>query len=141
MTRPRWDEYFMDCATAIARRSTCDRKSVGCVLVVDKQQISTGYNGSLRGAEHCDDVGHDLANNHCVRVVHAEANAICNAARRGISTVGATAYVTSLPCWPCFKMLAQAGIARIVYRDAYRSTEALRQFEAATHLQISLEQV
>lgn len=118
--RPSWGDYFMTIAHAAAARSTCDRKHVGCVLVVNRQIIATGYNGSVPGAEHCDDVGHDMVNGHCVRTVHAEVNAVAQAAARGVSTKGAIAYVNTYPCWSCFKALAAAGIVVVYYDDAYR---------------------
>ena len=110
----------MNFAHAASMRSTCDRKHVGCVLVVDRQIIATGYNGSVPGAEHCDDVGHDMVDGHCVRTIHAEVNAVAQAARSGIATRGATAFVNTFPCWQCFKVLAGAGIERVVYDDLYR---------------------
>lgn len=115
-----WPDYFMNFAHAAAARSTCDRKHVGCVLVLERRIIATGYNGSVPGAEHCDDVGHDMVNGHCVRTTHAEVNAVAQAARSGAATKGAEAYVNTFPCWACFKVLAAAGIASIVYDDLYR---------------------
>jgi dCMP deaminase len=122
MTRPRvgWDEYFMAIAAQVATRSTCDRKHVGAVIVRDKMILATGYNGSLRGSEHCDDVGHLMQDGHCVRTVHAEANAIVQAARNGVRTDGAGIYVTASPCFSCFKLIANAGIVRIVFGEFYR---------------------
>lgn len=139
--RPSWDAFFMDIAATTATRATCDRKHVGCVLVRDKRMIAGGYNGSIAGLNHCDDVGHDMHETHCVRTVHAEANAIADAARRGVALEGSTAYVTALPCWPCFKLLAQAGIRAVVYGEAYRLEDELAQrtFEAAGLLGISID--
>lgn len=119
-TRPTWDEYFMGLARLAATRATCDRLHVGAVLVRDRRVIATGYNGSLPGLPHCDDVGHDLVDGHCVRTSHAEANAVQQAARHGVSVDGATLYVTAFPCWPCARMVFGAGVRRIVYADAYR---------------------
>ena len=82
--RKNWDQYFLDIAATVATRSTCDRCHVGCVLVRDKTILSTGYNGSICGLSHCDEVGHLMENNHCIRTVHAEANAIVQAARNGV---------------------------------------------------------
>jgi dCMP deaminase len=115
-TRATWDEYFLRIAREVSTRATCSRRSVGCVLVRDKKILATGYNGSIRGLAHCTDVGCLMEEGHCVRTVHAEANAIIQAAQ---SLEGATAYVTSLPCWSCFRMLAQARITRIVFDDMY----------------------
>lgn len=121
--RKSWDEYFIGLAHAAATRATCDRKHVGCVLVVDKRMIASGYNGSVPGQEHCDDVGHDMLNGHCVRTVHAEVNAVAQAARLGISTKGSSAFVNTYPCWPCFKVMLSAGIVEVVYDDEYRNDE------------------
>jgi deoxycytidylate deaminase len=89
-------------------------------LVVDKRIIATGYNGSVPGAEHCDDVGHDMVNGHCVRTTHAEVNAVAQAARFGAAVRGASCYVNTFPCWGCFKVLAGAGVLRVYYDDEYR---------------------
>ncbi|MFN2114115.1 MAG: deoxycytidylate deaminase [Anaerolineae bacterium] len=118
--RPDWDTYFMDIARAVASRSTCDRATVGAVLVRDKRILTTGFNGSPSGQEHCDDVGHLLVNGHCVRTIHAELNAIIQAALHGISLRGATCYVTHFPCHGCAKALANSGLARLVYGEPYR---------------------
>lgn len=115
-----WPDYFMNFAHAAALRATCDRKHVGCVLVLERRIIATGYNGSVPGAEHCDDVGHDMVGGHCVRTTHAEVNAVAQAARFGAATRGADCYVNTFPCWPCFKVLAGAGVLRVFYDDEYR---------------------
>jgi dCMP deaminase len=133
--RKSWDAYFMDIAREVASRATCDRKHVGCVLVKDKYLIATGYNGSVAGLPHCDEVGHMMVNGHCERTSHAEANAIVQAAKHGVSTDGATAYITASPCWTCFKLLASTGVRRIVYGEFYRDE---RIFEAAAILGIDL---
>ena len=118
--RASWDEYFMNIATEVATRSTCDRKHVGSVVVRDKSILATGYNGSVRGLGHCDDEGHLMEDGHCVRTVHAEANAIVQAARNGMRIDGASIYVTASPCWGCFRLIANAGIVRIVFGEFYR---------------------
>jgi len=122
MPRPRatWDEYFMAIARQVASRSTCDRKHVGAVVVKDRMILTTGYNGSIRGAPHCDDAGHLMEDGHCVRTVHAEANAIAQAARNGVRIEGSGIYVTASPCFSCFKLIANAGIERIVFGEFYR---------------------
>src|SRR3954465_7209517 len=97
--RPAWDEYFMGFAIAASRRATCDRKHVGAVVVVDKQVVATGYNGSVRGMPHCDDAGHDMISGHCVRTIHAEMNAMSQAASRGVAIEGSSIYTTASPCW------------------------------------------
>jgi len=118
--RPDWDSYFLKIAYAVSERSTCDRAFVGSVLVRDKRILTTGFNGSPAGQEHCDEAGHLLVNGHCIRTIHAETNSIIQAALHGVSTRGATCYVTHLPCINCTKVLINAGITRIVYCIAYR---------------------
>ncbi len=125
MTRVSWHRYFMNLAVQAATRSTCPRKHVGAVIVRDKTLLSTGYNGSLRGAEHCDAIGCLMENDHCVRTVHAEANALVQAARHGIRMEGAEIYVTASPCFNCFKLLANAGIRTIYYGEFYRDERVL----------------
>jgi len=123
--RVPWDEYFMQIADQVATRSTCDRKHVGAVIVRDKTILSTGYNGSVRGMPHCDDVGHMMENTHCIATVHAEANAIIQAAKNGTAIDGADIYVTASPCWNCFKLIANSGIRRIFYLEFYRDENVL----------------
>jgi dCMP deaminase len=135
MARASWDEYFMNIATVVASRSTCDRKFVGAVIVRDKTILSTGYNGSIRGLPHCTDVGHMMEDGHCVATLHAETNAIIQAAKNGVAIDGATIYVTASPCWSCFKTIANSGIRRIVYGEFYRDA---RIFEVATTLNVEL---
>lgn len=117
MTRASWDEYFLGIAAEVSKRATCPRAHVGVVLVVDKQIIGTGYNGSVRGMPHCDDVGCDLVNGRCQRTIHAEINALSQAARKNGGVDGATAYLTHFPCGGCFKALVNAGIVRVVYGE------------------------
>ena len=125
----------MDIARQVATRATCDRKHVGAVVVRDRTILSTGYNGSIRGLPHCDEVGHMMENGHCVATVHAEANAILQAAKNGVRIDGATLYTTASPCWPCFKLVANSGCVRIVYGEFYRDP---RIFEVATQLKLEL---
>lgn len=136
--RASWNEYFMRIAVQAASRSTCDRKHVGAVIVRDKIILSTGYNGSIRGMPHCDDVGHMMENGHCVATVHAEANAIIQAARHGVAIDNADIYVTASPCWNCFKLIANSGIRRIFYLEFYRDEKIL---SVAPKAGIILEQV
>jgi dCMP deaminase len=119
-SRASRDEYFMAIALEVATRSTCDRKHVGAVIVRDKMILTTGYNGSIRGLAHCDDEGHLMEEGHCVRTVHAEANAIVQAACNGVRVSGADIYVTASPCFGCFKLIANAGLGRIVCGEFYR---------------------
>lgn len=118
--RPDWNTYFMQIADAVASRSTCDRASVGAVLVRDKRILCTGFNGSPAGLDHCDEAGHLMIEGHCVRTIHAEVNAIVQAAQHGVSTKGATCYVTHFPCIHCTKTLINAGITKVVYKTGYR---------------------
>jgi dCMP deaminase len=137
MTRQRtdWDTYFMEIAKVVSSRATCDRKHVGAVIVRDRIILSTGYNGSIRGLPHCSEEGHMMEDNHCVATIHAEANALIQAARTGVVIDGATIYTTASPCWPCFKLLGNAGIRRIVYGEFYRDD---RIFSIAERLGIEL---
>ncbi len=118
--RADWNTYFMNIARQVATRSTCDRKHVGAVIVRDRTILSTGYNGSIRGLDHCDDIGHLMENDHCVRTVHAEANAIAQAARHGARLDGSEIYITASPCWNCFRLVANSGIDKIFYGEFYR---------------------
>lgn len=134
-TRVSWDRYFMNIATEVATRSTCSRKHVGALIVRDKVILSTGYNGSIRGMPHCDEAGHMMEDGHCVRTIHAEANAVIQAATHGTRIEGASIYVTASPCWSCFKMIANAGLKRVVFGEFYRDQ---RIFEVASDLNIEL---
>jgi dCMP deaminase len=128
--RPTWDEYFMELANAAAKRATCDRGRSGCVIVRDKQVLVTGYVGSPRGLPHCDDVGHLMKSvthdngtvtQHCMRTVHAEQNAICQAARRGIALDGGTIYCRMTPCRTCAMLIINCGIDRVVCEKRYHA--------------------
>ncbi len=126
--RPDWDEYFLKLAMLASERATCPRMHCGCVLAKNKNVIATGYNGSIPGDEHCEDVGCLVVDNHCVRTVHAEMNALIQAARRGHAVEGATAYVTNMPCTTCAKALITAGIKRVVVFSDYHDTLATEIF-------------
>jgi dCMP deaminase len=126
VARASWDEYFMGIAEQAATRSTCVRKHVGAVIVRDRTVLSTGYNGSIRGLPHCEDVGCVMEDGHCITTVHAEANAILQAAKNGVSIDGAEIYTTASPCWNCFKLIANAGIRRISFGEFYRE-ERIRE--------------
>ena len=119
MTRPGWDDYFLEIARTVATRATCPRASVGCVLTRDHRILTTGYNGAPRGVEHCLEAGCLLVHDHCQRAVHAEANAIVQGALHGVGLQGATAYTTHEPCVNCSKLLISAGVERIVFEVAY----------------------
>jgi dCMP deaminase len=134
-TRASWDEYFMAIARQVATRSTCDRKHVGAVVVRERMILTTGYNGSIRGLPHCDDVGHLMEDGHCVRTTHAEANALIQAARNGVQVGGAGIYVTASPCFGCFKLIANAGLTRIVFGEFYRD-QRIYEFSAQLGLEL-----
>ena len=134
--RPDWDSYFMKIAYAVSERSTCDRAQVGCVLVLEKRILTTGFNGSPAGQPHCDEVGHLMVEGHCVRTIHAETNAIIQAALHGVSTRGSTCYVTHLPCINCTKALINAGITRLVYHIVYRQDPIALQFLEGARIEI-----
>jgi dCMP deaminase len=128
--RPSWDDYFLGLVDQVASRATCDRGKSGCVVVRDKRIICTGYVGSPSGTPHCDEAGHELkqmidedgtARRHCVRTVHAEQNAICQAARYGLSLSGTTLYCSMEPCRVCAMLIASAGITRVVARRRYHA--------------------
>lgn len=123
--RPTTDEYFVAIAKVVATRATCDRRHVGAVIVRDRNILASGYNGAPRGLPHCDDAGHEMVDGHCVRAVHAEANAIIQAARHGVKIDGATIYITDSPCYACFKLLVNAGIVRIVFATSYPDPRGL----------------
>lgn len=126
-----WDQYFMIQAALLASRSTCNRLSVGAVLVRDKRIIAGGYNGSVSGDKHCLDAGCYLVDGHCMRTIHAEMNAILQCAKFGISTDGASLYVTDFPCLQCTKSLLQAGIQEINYiRDYHNDAYAKELIQA-----------
>jgi dCMP deaminase len=134
--RASWDEYFMNIAKVVSSRSTCERKFVGAVIVRDRTILSTGYNGSIRGMPHCTEVGHLMEDGHCVATIHAEVNAIIQAAKNGVAIDGASLYVTASPCWSCFKASANAGIRRIIYGEFYRDE---RIFDVAKRLGLELQ--
>ena len=130
--RPSWDEYFMEICRTVAKRATCDRGRSGCVIVKNNQILVTGYVGSPNGLPHCDDVGHLMRkmlhadgtiSQHCVRTVHAEQNAICQAAKNGICLEGATVYCKMTPCRTCAMLLINCGIKRIVCEKHYHDEE------------------
>ncbi len=126
-SRPSWDHYFMDIASLVARRTTCLRRAVGAAIVKDKRILTTGYNGAPGGIRHCAEVGcireqlkvpsgqrHELC-----RGIHAEQNAIIQAAYHGVSIKDATVYCNTQPCSICAKMIINAGIRKIIYQSGY----------------------
>jgi dCMP deaminase len=136
MDRPTWDEYFLRLIDNIAERATCDRGKSGCLIVKDKRIITTGYVGSPPGLPHCDEVGHDMrkivdetgdVKQHCVRTIHAEQNAILQAAKIGIPIEGSTMYVKMEPCRTCAMMIISTGIKRVVCKKRYHAAEETRR--------------
>lgn len=119
MTRPSWQTYFRDLARQVATRATCPRKSVGAILVKNGHVQATGYNGSMAGEQHCDDVGCLMVEGHCARTIHAEVNAVAQAARNGVRLEGAACYVTAKPCWTCLKLLVNSGVKLVWYEEDY----------------------
>jgi len=146
--RPSWDAYFIEIANTVSKRATCDRGRSGCVVVRDKQILVSGYVGPPVGLTHCDEVGHQMKKtihedgsitNHCVRTVHAEQNAICQAAKRGIALDGATLYCRMTPCRVCAMLIINCGIKRIVCERKYHAgKESEEMFKIAG---VSLEYV
>jgi len=133
--RPTWDEYFIRLVDEVATRATCDRGRSGCVIVRDKRIICTGYVGSPPGLPHCDEVGHEMKQmvdeegtirNHCVRTIHAEQNALCQASRDGLSLRGTTLYCTMEPCRVCAMLLISVGIERVVAKRRYHAGQDTR---------------
>jgi len=133
--RVSWEIYFMNIAKEVGTRSTCNRKHVGAVIVRGKTILATGYNGSIRGLAHCDEAGHEMDNTHCVRTIHAEANAIVQSARHGVRIEDSEIYITASPCYDCFKMIANVGIRKIYFGEFYRDE---RIMEHAKELNIEL---
>jgi dCMP deaminase len=139
--RPSWDEYFMEVCRAIGKRATCDRGRSGCVIARNNQILATGYVGAPAGLPHCDEAGHQLRKTvhedgsesmHCVRSVHAEQNAICQAARRGIAIEGSTLYCKMTPCRACAMMIINCGVVRVICERKYHSgVESEQMFRTA----------
>jgi dCMP deaminase len=133
--RPSWDQYFIDMMDTVATRATCDRGKSGCIIVKDKRIICTGYVGSPPGLGHCDDVGHLMkqvidddgtTRQHCMRTIHAEQNAICQAAKHGISLEGSTLYCKMEPCRVCAMLIISCGIAKVVAKSQYHAAAETR---------------
>ncbi len=139
--RPSWDEYFLNLCEAVSKRATCDRGRSGCVIVKDRRILATGYVGSPAGLPHCDEMGHDIrkvfddagdVTQHCVRTLHAEQNAIIQAAKFGVSIDGATIYCKMVPCRFCAMMIINSGIKRVVAKKHYHAEkDAVRMFKDA----------
>ena len=139
--RPPWDDYFLEIAKAVSARSTCDRGKSSCVIVKENQILVSGYAGSPTGFPHCDEVGHQLKRlihengsitEHCMRTVHAEQNALAQAAKRGVAVEGSTVYTNMTPCRTCAMLLINSGVKRIVAEKKYHAgNESEQMFKKA----------
>ena len=150
--RLSWDDYFLEIANAVSKRATCDRGKSGCVVVRNKRILVTGFVGSPLGFPHCDDVGHQMKRlvhedghitEHCMRTIHAEQNAICQAARQGISVDGASLYTRMTPCRTCAMLIINSGIKRVVCERKYHSGEESEKMfqQAGIHLEFKYAEV
>jgi dCMP deaminase len=147
MPRPNWDRYFLDLCEAVSKRATCDRGRSGCVIVKDKRIMTTGYVGAPSGLPHCDEAGHDMrkvlddngnVTQHCVRTLHAEQNAIIQAARFGIPLEDATLYCKMTPCRTCAMMIINAGIKRVVCEKRYHADEDTKQMLKQARVELTV---
>jgi dCMP deaminase len=134
--RPPWDEYFLQIADLVSSRATCRRLKVGAILVKDRKIISTGYCGAPKKIPDCFEVGCLMRNDHCVRTVHAEVNTVAQAAYHGVSTKDSTLYANWLPCYNCAKVLVNAGVNKIVYREIYRSDSETKKLLKQAKVQL-----
>ena len=134
--RPSWDEYFIKLVDEVAKRATCDRGMSGCIIVKDRRILCTGYVGSPPGFPHCSEEGHLLkkvidedgtVRQHCMRTIHAEQNAICQAARYGIPLAGTTLYCTMEPCRVCTMLIISSGITKVVAKKMYHAAHETRK--------------
>ncbi|OQX54586.1 MAG: cell division protein DedD [Candidatus Omnitrophica bacterium 4484_213] len=150
--RPDWDEYFLGIVREVATRATCDRGKSGCVIVRDRRILATGYVGAPSGLPHCDEAGHMLrdvitpdgsVSKHCIRTIHAEQNAICQAAKFGISLNGSTLYCSMEPCFTCAKMIVNCGIKRVVCNKRYHAGADTRGLfkKAGVELKVLSEEI
>lgn len=143
--RPSWDQYFLELTEKVATRATCDRGRAGSIIVRDKRVLATGYVGSPSGLPHCDDVGHMMkrvtdedqnTRQHCVRTIHAEQNAICQAARYGIGIEGASLYCKMEPCRVCAMLIISVGISRVVCQKRYHAGADTRELFALAGVEL-----
>ncbi|HNV96815.1 MAG TPA: cytidine/deoxycytidylate deaminase family protein [bacterium] len=134
--RPSWDEYFMSIVDIVGTRGTCDRGRAGTIIVKDKRILTTGYVGAPENCASCDEIGHELntvihedgeKTQHCMRTTHSEQNAICQAARMGISIHGSTLYTRMTPCYACAKMIINCGIKRVVCKNDYHAGDRSKE--------------
>lgn len=143
--RPNWDDYFLNIVEAVSERATCDRGKSACVITKNNRILSTGYVGSPSGLDSCDDIGHLLREvkyedgsikQHCVRTIHAEANAIVYAARYGVSIEGGTLYCTMVPCYNCALLVVASGIKRVVAKNEYQSSQQSKEMFAQVGIEL-----
>lgn len=148
-SRPSWDEYFLGLTAEVAKRATCDRGLSGCIIVKDRRIVATGYVGSPAGLPHCDEVGHLLKtvvddqgaeSVHCMRTIHAEQNAICQAARYGIALDGSTLYCSMEPCRICAMLIINVGIKRVVARKRYHAGAETREMFAQAGVELDVSE-
>jgi len=141
MSKKNWDQYFMEITEKVSERATCNRKHVGAIIVKDKRILATGFNGSISKTPECDKVGHMMEDNHCIRTIHAEINAISQCAKFGISCNEASIYINTFPCWSCFKTTINSGIKEIYYRSEYTAIDKKKIVSYAKKLKIKLEKI
>lgn len=151
--RPSWDDYFLGIMEKVGSRSTCDRARKyggGCVIVKDKQILVTGYVGSPPKIDHCDEIGHEFkktthedgsTSEHCVRTTHAEQNAICQAAKKGVALDGATLYCFMTPCYTCAKLVITSGIKRVVACQDYHAAEDSKRIFAGAGIELDIKNI
>lgn len=148
-TRPSWDEYFVKLIDVVAERGTCDRGKSGCVIVKGKHILTTGYVGSPPGLPHCDEVGHQMKvvrhededgreSQHCVRTIHAEQNAIMQAAKLGVALEGSTLYCKMTPCRVCAMLIISCGIKRVVCKKDYHAGAESREMFKKVNIKFSV---
>jgi len=144
-SRPDWDNYYLEMTSHVASRATCDRGRSGCVIALNNRVLATGYVGSAPGLEHCDDAGHlmkqvidedGITRQHCVRTIHAEQNAICQAARYGITLEGSTLYCKMEPCRVCAMLIISTGIKRVVCFKRYHAGGDTREMFAQAGVEL-----
>lgn len=147
MSRQSWDQYFFDITKMVGERGTCNRGRSGAIIVIDKRIVATGYVGSPKGMPHCDDVGHQMRDvidengqrsSHCVRTIHAEENAILQAASFGISLRGGTIYCKMTPCFNCARMITQVGIIRVAAMKRYHADKSSVELFQELNIQLNV---
>ena len=145
--RPSWDQYFIELMLAVGSRATCNRGKCGCIIVKDKRLITTGYVGAPPGFPHCDEAGHLIKKvidedgeikEHCVRTIHAEQNAICQAARHGIALEGATLYCRMEPCRVCAMLIVSVGIVRVIALNRYKAGAESREILESAGIELEV---